>query len=640
MKKRTTPGKKTVQSAVNSTTYYSREELKHIRESSSYTPDAPAASHPQTTSTTTSTVHTAAHGSSSAPQTTSTRIHPDETHINSTTEQDAPAAPAGSRFQITSTTSSTAHMAVHTSSSAPQRSTCIHPDKICINSATEQDAPDAALAGSHPQITSTSSSTAHTAVHGSSSAPQRTIHPGKSHINNTTKQDALLSPLHRKRGKVREQAERVNNMIKSTTHQAADECKMLKAQVQYLSSALKEMEHAVSRVQVVRHKKKIPENEIDYQTESEKCQKQLQAQTERMEVLECERRAKADEVDNLRVELEDRLRVIVEYEIDLESHNIHYTSYAEERQQLEEDALNELYDEDISEDKMEIIDALAQKYGCRIQQLISMLLTDYADIEARYKRDQLANTKGMVQLQSQTQELKATVAVLEEQLKEKELKYPVTLSSSFLVQRIHQLEREKRIVQESNQELKEKVRQADESKEPVLQEKQQEIERLTLEKNSADMLALALQDQRYREKSRNTAASSAVHLKLTERIQEQNKDMVRLQKELQGKNERIAVLRSEAINYQIRSFPIYCEDIGSFSKAADDDRSGATADNSDLGLSQDAQFQDMQHLLCKKEEEFSKERKRFAAREIELMALVRESHPEISTGAADLRFSL
>ena len=75
--------------------------------------------------------------------------------------------------------------------------------------------------------------------------------------------------------------------------------------------------------------------------------------------------------------------------------------------------------------------------------------------------------------------------MFEEQLKEKELKYPVTLSSSFLVQRIHQLEREKRIVQESNQELKEKVRQADESKEPVLQEKQQEIERLTLEKNSA-----------------------------------------------------------------------------------------------------------------------------------------------------------
>jgi hypothetical protein len=154
------------------------------------------------------------------------------------------------------------------------------------------------------------------------------------------------------------------------------------------------------------------------------------------------------------------------------------------------------------------------------------------------------------------------------------------------------------------------------------------------------MLVLALQDQLDRENPHNNTESSAVHLKLTERIQEQNKLMARVQKELQGKNERIATLRSEAINYQIRSFPTYCKDTGSFSKAADDDRSGGTADNSDLGLSQDAQFQDMQHLLCKKEEELNTERKRFAAREVELMALVRESHPEISTGVADLRLFL
>jgi hypothetical protein len=582
-----TPVKKPIQSGVNSTIYYSQEELKHIRQASSDTPDTPAGSHPQITSTTTSL--TAAHVSSSAPQTT---IHP----------------------QITSTTTSLT--AAHVSSSAPQTTI-------------------------HPQITS-ATITSLTAAHVASSASQTTIQPDETQINSTAEQDALLSPLHRKRGKVREQEELVNTMIKSTTHHA-DEYKILKAQLQNLSSALqeKEMEHEVLRVQFLRHKNKTPEDEIDYQTESEKYQKQLQAQTERMEVSECEHRAKSDEVDKLRVELEDRLRVIVEYEIDLETHNIHYTNYAEERQQLEEDALNELFDENIPEDKRDIIDAIEQQCGCRTQQLISMLLTDHVDLEARYKRDQLANTKRMVQSQSQTHELKATVAVLEEQLKEKESKYPAfTPSSSFLVQRIHHLERENRILQESNHELKENVQLADESKERVLQEKEQEIERLKLEKDSEAMLVLALQDQLDRENPHNNTESSAVHLKLTERIQEQNKLMARVQKELQGKNERIATLRSEAINYQIRSFPTYCKDTGSFSKAADDDRSGGTADNSDLGLSQDAQFQDMQHLLCKKEEELNTERKRFAAREVELMALVRESHPEISTGVADLRLFL
>jgi hypothetical protein len=503
------------------------------------------------------------------------------------------------------------------------------------------DTPDTP-ADLYPEITSTT--TSRTAAQGSSSAPQTTIHPDETHINSTTEQDALLSPLHRKRGKVREQEERVNTMIKSTTHHT-DEYKMLKRQLQNLSSALqeKDMEHEVLRAQVLRGKKKIPEYEIDYQTESIKYQKQLQAQTERMEVLECERRAKSDEVDKLRLELEDRVRVIVEYEIDLETHNIHYTSYSEERQQLEEDALNEVFDENIPKDEREIIDAtLEQKYGCRTQQLISMLLTDYADVEARYKRDQLASTKMMVQLRSQIQELKATVAVLEEQLKERESNYPLTPSSSFLVQRIHQMEIENRVLQESNQELKEKVREADESKEQVLQEKQRGIEKLTLEKDSEAMLlvALALHDQLDRGNPHNNSESSAVHLRLTERVQEQDKAMARLQKELQGKNERIATLRSEAINYQIRCFPTYCEETGSFSKAADDDRSGGTADNSDLGLSQDAKFQDMQHLLCKKEVELYTERKRFAAREEELMALVRESHPEISTGVADPRFFL
>ena len=65
-------------------------------------------------------------------------------------------------------------------------------------------------------------------------------------------------------------------------------------------------------------------------------------------------------------------------------------------------------------------------------------------------------------MQSHTQELKATVAVLEEQLKEKESNYRFTPSSSFLVQRNHQLERENSALQESNQELKETARQTDE----------------------------------------------------------------------------------------------------------------------------------------------------------------------------------
>jgi hypothetical protein len=100
--------------------------------------------------------------------------------------------------------------------------------------------------------------------------------------------------LNRKRGKVREQEERVNGMIKSTTmtHHAHDEYKYK------MSSALQEKEREHERLL------QIPEDEIDYQTESEKYLKQFQVQTEQMEVLECECRFKSDEMDKLRVELE------------------------------------------------------------------------------------------------------------------------------------------------------------------------------------------------------------------------------------------------------------------------------------------------------------------------------------------------
>jgi hypothetical protein len=79
---------------------------------------------------------------------------------------------------------------------------------------------------------------------------------------------------------------------------------------------------------------------------------------------------KTHQIEGLQEENYEHLRLILSYkEIDLEIHNLHYTNYAEEQQNLEEGALDEVFDQE----KREKIDALEEKHGCRIQQLISKL---------------------------------------------------------------------------------------------------------------------------------------------------------------------------------------------------------------------------------------------------------------------------
>ena len=124
---------------------------------------------------------------------------------------------------------------------------------------------------------------------------------------------------------------------------------------------------------------------------------------------------------------------------------------------------------------------------------------------------------------------------------------------------------------------------------------------------------------------------------LERHIHQQNRTISRLKTEMEDKNRKIASLRAEAVNYQMRYPATAAYDGKGWN---DDDRSGGTAELSELSTDLQQQLQDAQMLLCQKEEELAAERKRFSIREAALLACVRDAAPEVRADPGYQRFFL
>lgn len=156
-------------------------------------------------------------------------------------------------------------------------------------------------------------------------------------------------------------------------------------------------------------------------------------QVEKIQELQDEVNERDLSITMLREELVRKLRRIIELEFDLETHTVHYTNYAAEQFKLGEDALNEITRGNnmtqVGEESMSSVGTMGSQLSKkskksltprRAQKLISKLLADLDDLEARYKDDSLSTGIRLEQLIMRNEELLTKVQMLETRLEEEE----------------------------------------------------------------------------------------------------------------------------------------------------------------------------------------------------------------------------
>jgi hypothetical protein len=218
---------------------------------------------------------------------------------------------------------------------------------------------------------------------------------------------------------------------------------------------------------------------------------------------------------------------------------------------------------------------------------------------------------------------------LENRLADGGLKLSLQPSANIFIQRINHLEKSNVKLRNLHLELKDRVQQLEEDKEKSAIAQEPRV--MQPPEPQADM-----GNQSHR------AESSLPIDKLQQHVREQNSIIAKIKTENEQKDKKIAALRSDAINYQMRNPPVNCGPKPSFTNGwVDDDcRSGGTTAESEMSIELQQQLQDMQQILCRKEQELSTERKRFAVRESTLLARLREAFPEQRVDLGQLRFFL
>jgi hypothetical protein len=402
----------------------------------------------------------------------------------------------------------------------------------------------------------------------------------------------------------------------------------LKYQLKNMALALhdKEMESSSLRKDLIRRKAsrqvekrslypeleaQLAKTQVELAKRSKECQQHLATITELTTTVSHQ----THNSQLLQDELDSRLEKLVGYEIDLETHDIHHTSYLQEQQALEEEALDEIFDEH----KKQAVADLEERHGCRAQELISKLLVDYADMEERYKRDRAEKDKTVDKLMAENAELKSVVGVLGEH----NFVFSQNNNRVFL-KRISQLERTNERLQDFQATMKERIEELEE-------EKCKRANVVTTLPSSSEHPAVDTTT------IGNLEAISDME-ELRRRLKDLAKTIAKLQTERSFQDEKIAVLKWQAVNHQMRNYPKQ-DDVGEETHRANLPTGLESTSPSVDELQEEIDL--LKDILLQKDREVVKERKRFAQREASLLARFKDVVPDPKkVGSNHMKFFL
>lgn len=315
------------------------------------------------------------------------------------------------------------------------------------------------------------------------------------------------------------------------------EVKSLQSQIENLCRALQEKEVEAKRLkQVLRYFQKkanmkrslYPDLESQLLTAKDElvaAKKLLEEQSDVAIGLKYEVLQRDQEIQCCKKENERLLRRVVALEIDLDTHEIHFTEHTKRQMQLEEAALDGCF----GERKTVEVQEIEEQYGSRIEDLIAKQFTDYSALEDRYKRDRADSTQKITELQAALLDSEASVAVLENRIAEgKSVKFSLKPSSNVYRERINFVERSNERLAATNKRLMERL--------DNLESRISQPSRLVQQANVIDGTKITSDDS-------------------DERLRESQAQIAFLKNENEFKEKKIALLRVEAITYQLRNLP-------------------------------------------------------------------------------------
>jgi len=363
--------------------------------------------------------------------------------------------------------------------------------------------------------------------------------------------------------------------------------------------------------------------------------------------------AKNAEIDMLRSELVRKLQRIVELEFDLETHDIHYTTYAADQFKLGEEALEEIKrrDGDESESSVSFGDASLETGKSltpkKAQKLISKLLTDLENLEQRYKTEKVKSLANLEEVCRENEEMRTEITVLKKRLGDTGEKTSISLEEHSLVQlrrEVETSEAKKKLLRKEVEKLKGEVKDLKKDSSEEAKRAQLDIDLLTNDNEAMKARIAELEKKSggggLLRKKKNVDKSEKFN-EIESRLKKTYGELSSLRTSVEIKDKQISTLKQEVSNLRMRDIAdgsskdsMYTEFDTELLRAAprrinqgmgapSAGQNGEGADN-DYVRELQKQLQDVQQQLVKKDQELVIERAKAASTAAGLLARITE----------------
>jgi chromosome segregation ATPase len=457
-----------------------------------------------------------------------------------------------------------------------------------------------------------------------------------------------MSTRERIRARMREQEKRLSSLVRSSSSDGSSYISQMKEG----EANLKRMEDEKSELEGELNRLKNATDGDDFLKEKMSgIQEGFEKQLKRIQALEDEVLDKDGEIDHLQVQLMRKLHRVVELEFDLETHDVHYTSYASEQFKLGEDALTEIKSQEKllqraggdSQSSLTGEKGSEQLTAKRAQKLISKLLADLDSLEARYKQEKLDMSAAAAKINMENEQLR--LQVVKNQLEEGEAKNEDLSESAssvdmesvlFLRKRVETLEAKRFLHQSEMGKLAAELKHSQLEAAADSKKANHEVDRLYQE-NEASKARIAFLEGNLNKKSKKKDEPAAKDFEDIEHAIRYNYvEISKLEASLDIRDRQLGTMKKELGLLRMKEIGQGKTEGGPYSefdtdlvrktamhKAFDDDQSGLT-EPTDASFVQElkVQLRQAQQQLVKKDQELVIERAKAASTTAGLLARI------------------
>jgi chromosome segregation ATPase len=450
------------------------------------------------------------------------------------------------------------------------------------------------------------------------------------------------------RARLREKEKRLSSLVRGSNE---DGTGSFLCQMASVKDSLKKVEDEKSELENELERLRNSTGEDEFLKEKMAgIQEGFDKQVAKIQELQDEVNSKSSSIQHLRDELVGKLQKIVELEFDLETHDVHYTSYAAEQFKLGEDALAEIKNRErnvmqLGEDSTTSVGSMESKKTVsprRAQKLISKLLADLDDLEARFKNEKLESSTKMQQLLLDNEDLRTKIQILEARTQEsKEVDDSSETSSDFyadidlvvsLRKRAETLEAKRVLYRKEMDRLQSELSESRKEANFAVQKANLELDRVSIENQTMKTRIETLESDLPRSDS-----GVRVYATVEKRIREAYTEMAKLESAVEIKDRQLGTLKKEVTSLRMKeishgnvngkAFTDFDSELlrsahVSHGVAGDGDHDSA-ADSSYIAELQ-AQLQEAQQQLVKKDQELVIERAKAASTAAGLLARITE----------------